>query len=65
MEEEKVVRLVHSRGAEADVHLHGAHITRFVESKNGRNIFFVSEKALFGEGQAIRGGVPVIFPQFR
>ena len=30
----------------------------------GKEQFFVSEKALYQPGQAIRGGVPLIFPQF-
>jgi len=44
------------------VYLHGAHITSWV-SKFGENIF-VSEKAVFAPGKAIRGGIPLCFPQF-
>jgi len=44
------------------VYLHGAHLTSWV-SKFGENIF-VSEKAVFANEKAIRGGIPLCFPQF-
>lgn len=48
---------------EGEVLLHGAHVTRFVPL-GGEPLLFMSERAVFRDGAAIRGGVPVIFPWF-
>lgn len=45
------------------VYLHGAHVTSW-RPAGGDEMLFVSEAARFGEGESIRGGVPVCFPQF-
>jgi glucose-6-phosphate 1-epimerase len=50
-------------GARAEIYLHGAHVTSWVPV-GGSEALFLSPKADFRPGQAIRGGVPVIFPQF-
>jgi glucose-6-phosphate 1-epimerase len=50
-------------GAWAEVYLHGAHVTSWVPAGGGERLF-LSRKAEFRAGAAIRGGVPVIFPQF-
>ena len=50
-------------GAHAQVYLHGAHVTSWVPM-GGEERLFLSRKAEFRPGAAIRGGVPVIFPQF-
>jgi len=57
------VELRHSSGATALVHLHGAHITSW-KTADGIERLFLSERAEFKTGVAIRGGVPIIFPQF-
>jgi glucose-6-phosphate 1-epimerase len=57
------VRLQHASGASALIALHGAHLLSWI-SADGRERLFLSERARYGEGAAIRGGVPVIFPQF-
>eukprot|EP00026_Physarum_polycephalum_P011603 Phypoly_transcript_11838.p1 GENE.Phypoly_transcript_11838~~Phypoly_transcript_11838.p1 ORF type:complete len:323 (+),score=51.73 Phypoly_transcript_11838:65-970(+) len=51
-----------SAGSKLEVYLYGAHISSWV-TQHGEQIF-MSKKALYGQGKAIRGGVPVIFPQF-
>lgn len=51
-----------SAGAKLEVYPYGAHISSWT-TKYGEHIF-MSKKALFGNGKAIRGGIPVIFPQF-
>lgn len=56
------VRINHE-GASATVALHGAHVVSWIPN-DGRERLFLSEKAKFDGGGAIRGGVPVIFPQF-
>ncbi len=50
-------------GAQAEVYLHGAHLTSWIPA-GGEERLFLSQKAQFGPGSSIRGGVPVIFPQF-
>lgn len=57
------VELVAADGARAEVYLHGAHVTSWVPA-GGAEQLFVSSRSEFREGAAIRGGVPVIFPQF-
>lgn len=56
------IRLSHE-GATALVALHGAHVLSWIPSGN-RERLFVSERARFDGKSAIRGGVPLIFPQF-
>jgi len=58
----KVV-LVAADGARAEVYLHGAHVTSWVPAGDTERLF-VSSRAEFASGRAVRGGVPVIFPQF-
>ncbi|MFO1413121.1 MAG: D-hexose-6-phosphate mutarotase [Burkholderiales bacterium] len=51
-------------GARAEVYLHGAHVTSWFPAGATADRLFVSEKAIFTDDAAIRGGVPVCFPQF-
>lgn len=55
--------LVSMQGETAEVFLHGAHVTSW-KSASGQERLFVSKQALFQPPKAIRGGVPVCFPQF-
>jgi glucose-6-phosphate 1-epimerase len=55
--------LTAAEGARAEIYLHGAHLTSWVPA-GGTEALFLSPKADFRPGLAIRGGVPVIFPQF-
>ena len=48
--------------ATAEVYLHGATLTSW--KVGGEELIFVSPKAVFEPPKAIRGGVPVCFPQF-
>ncbi|KIZ07527.1 aldose 1-epimerase [Monoraphidium neglectum] len=50
-------------GASAEVYRHGAHLTSF-KTASGKDVLFVSKQAVFKPPKAIRGGVPVCFPQF-
>lgn len=50
-------------GAQAEVYLHGAQITAWRPAGDLERLF-LSKKAIFQKGVAIRGGVPVCFPQF-
>ncbi len=55
-------------GAQAVVLLHGAHLVSWrpagPDRQPGDEQLYLSERAIYAEGQAVRGGVPVIFPQF-
>lgn len=55
--------LKHPSGARGVIYRHGAHLTKW-QSSAGNDWIFTSECAKFGAGSAIRGGVPIIFPQF-
>jgi glucose-6-phosphate 1-epimerase len=48
---------------EAELYLHGAHLTRWTP-RGKRPVLFLSTKSLYTPGKAIRGGVPIIFPWF-
>lgn len=50
-------------GASAEVYLYGGQVTSWLPA-GGEERLFLSKKAEFRPGTAIRGGVPVIFPQF-
>jgi glucose-6-phosphate 1-epimerase len=56
------IRLTHE-GATALVALHGAHVLSWTPVDQ-RERLFLSERARFDGKSAIRGGVPVVFPQF-
>ena len=51
-------------GARVEVYLHGAHVTSWRPAGDGAERLFVSARSRFGPDAAIRGGVPVCFPQF-
>ena len=51
-------------GAAAEVYLHGAHVTSWRPSAAQDERLFLSARSRFQRDAAIRGGVPVIFPQF-
>ncbi|MCX6029757.1 MAG: D-hexose-6-phosphate mutarotase [Chloroflexi bacterium] len=55
--------LVAPDGARAEVYLHGAHVASWVPA-GGQERLFLSRTSAFSPGAAIRGGVPVVFPQF-
>ena len=50
-------------GARAEIYLHGAHVTSWRPAGAGECLF-LSGTSEFKAGTAIRGGVPVVFPQF-
>jgi glucose-6-phosphate 1-epimerase len=57
------VALQSSDGARATLLLHGGHLVSWIPA-GGQEQLYVSPTSRYGEGQAVRGGVPVIFPQF-
>ena len=57
------VALTSLDGAHAEIYLHGAHVTSWRPAGDTERLY-LSPHALFRPGAAIRGGVPIIFPQF-
>jgi glucose-6-phosphate 1-epimerase len=57
------VRLTAADASSAIVTLHGAHVVSW-KSAQGVEQLYLSPNTRFESGQAIRGGVPVVFPQF-
>lgn len=62
------VQLRAADGAQAIVLLHGAHIVSWRPAgpggEPGEERLYLSEQAVYADGRAVRGGIPVIFPQF-
>jgi glucose-6-phosphate 1-epimerase len=57
------VHITAADGAQATVSLFGAHLLSW-KTADGKERLFVSSKTPLDGSKAIRGGVPVIFPQF-
>lgn len=55
--------LVDTPAARAVVHLHGAHLSSWAPA-GAEEVLFLSPTSSFGEGAAIRGGVPLVGPWF-
>ncbi len=56
-------RLVAADGAQATVMLHGAQIVSWIPAGDVERLY-LSPLAAAAPGQAVRGGIPVVFPQF-
>jgi len=54
---------VESAGAEAHIYLQGATVTHF-QPRGAAPVLFLSNRATWASGRAIRGGIPLIFPWF-
>jgi glucose-6-phosphate 1-epimerase len=57
------VMLINPDGACAEVYVHGAHVTSWIPAGDQERLY-LSSASEFRDGAAIRGGVPVVFPQF-
>jgi glucose-6-phosphate 1-epimerase len=55
---------VSAGGAAADVYLHGAQVTSW-QPAGADEAIFLSRRAHWAAGRAIRGGIPICFPWFR
>ena len=58
-----IVAKLQSAHGTATVALHGGHVVEFTPA-NQRPVLWLSEKAVFAPGKAIRGGIPVCWPWF-
>src|SRR5262249_25502680 len=54
---------VRSARAEAEIYLHGGHVTRW-QPRGATPVLFLSRRALYAPGKAVRRGGPLIFPWF-
>lgn len=54
---------IEQEGGRAEVRTHGAQVTSWTPALGGERLF-LSKASSFAPGAAIRGGIPVIFPQF-
>lgn len=50
-------------GATAEIYAHGAHVTSWATPSTGE-LLYLSPSAVFAPGKSIRGGIPLVFPQF-
>lgn len=57
------VLLSHPSGSSADIYLNGAHVTSWIPA-GGKEVLFMGKTATFSPGDPIRGGIPVVWPQF-
>jgi glucose-6-phosphate 1-epimerase len=57
------VRISHDSGYVAVVSEYGAQVVSWTDPDE-RELLFVSEQATFERGKPIRGGIPIVFPQF-
>lgn len=57
------VRLQAPDGSSAVLLLQGAQLVSWC-GRNGQERLYLSDRAVYADGQAVRGGVPVVFPQF-
>ena len=55
---------VKHKGGSATITLHGAHIVSWIPDTAESNLLYLSPTAVYSRTTAIRGGVPVCFPQF-
>lgn len=51
-------------GARAEVARHGAQVLSWRPAGSRQDRLYLSPRARFGTGHAIRGGIPLLFPQF-
>jgi glucose-6-phosphate 1-epimerase len=56
--------LVAPDGARAEIYLHGAQVTSWIPAGAADGRLFLSARSRFSAESAIRGGIPVSFPQF-
>jgi len=55
--------LSHPSGASVEMYLQGAHVTSW-RRPDGEDVLFMSRQSRIEYGAAIRGGIPIVFPQF-
>jgi glucose-6-phosphate 1-epimerase len=59
----ETVLLKHASGSSAEIAIQGAHVVSWKRA-NGEEMLFLSANSKLSPGEPIRGGIPVVFPQF-
>ena len=59
----ETVVLRHASGSSVEIAIQGAHVTSWKRA-TGDEMLFVSANSALAAGEPIRGGIPVVFPQF-
>uniref|UniRef100_A0A7R9WVA2 glucose-6-phosphate 1-epimerase n=1 Tax=Craspedostauros australis TaxID=1486917 RepID=A0A7R9WVA2_9STRA len=60
-----IFTLTHSKsGSQCKIHSYGATVISFKAGAEGRECLFLSRDAKMDGSKAIRGGIPLVFPQF-
>ncbi len=59
----ETVQLKHASGATAEIAIQGAHVVSWKRA-NGEEMLFLSANSRLAPAEPIRGGIPVVFPQF-
>lgn len=59
----ETVQLKHASGSSAEIAIQGAHVVSWKRA-NGEEMLFLSANSALSAGEPIRGGIPVVFPQF-
>jgi D-hexose-6-phosphate mutarotase len=54
---------IHNDACSGQLFLHGAHVAHY-QPAGHQPVLFTSEQAVFRDGTAIRGGIPICFPWF-
>jgi len=54
--------IISSGAATVTIYLHGSHVASW--QHGGKELLFMSENAVYNGTKALRGGIPVCFPQF-
>jgi glucose-6-phosphate 1-epimerase len=60
---QKALLLTHPDGSSATLYIQGSHVTSY-RSRDHVERLFTSSQSSFAPGKAIRGGIPLCFPQF-
>jgi len=55
---------VHTNLCQAEIYLHGSHVTHFHPQSQPKPVLWMSAKSHFAPDKPIRGGVPICFPWF-
>uniref|UniRef100_A0A1D1YKM3 glucose-6-phosphate 1-epimerase n=1 Tax=Anthurium amnicola TaxID=1678845 RepID=A0A1D1YKM3_9ARAE len=61
VKEDKVI-LEHAKGSSAEIYFYGGTVTSW--KYRGKELLFLSKNSSLNGTKAIRGGIPVVFPQF-
>jgi glucose-6-phosphate 1-epimerase len=59
-----VVATITNQFATVSLSTYGGHVLSYLPVGEPEDVFFISDQAVYGQGKAIRGGIPVCWPWF-